>query len=132
MPEGHVFSGNPTEPIGLFLKAAPENFKRGVKEAEAETGRKVTCFMSDAFLWFVGNMAAEMDISWVPLWTAGPLALSAHVCTDELREKLGHNSESLRNYYSCCYYNCYYTCLWLSDENFIFLVNTGNLINAAN
>lgn len=94
MPEGHVFSGNPTEPIGLFLKAAPENFKRGVKEAEAETGRKVTCFMSDAFLWFVGNMAAEMDISWVPLWTAGPLALSAHVCTDELREKLGHNSQS--------------------------------------
>ncbi|KAA8535493.1 hypothetical protein F0562_030496 [Nyssa sinensis] len=31
VPEGYVFSGKPQENINLFLKVAPENFKRGIE-----------------------------------------------------------------------------------------------------
>lgn len=76
---------SPLEAIGLFLKATPHNFKKGVQEAEAETGVKVSCLLSDAFLWFSGEMAEEMGVPWVAFWIAGPSSLSVHLHTDLIR-----------------------------------------------
>ncbi|KAG5533195.1 hypothetical protein RHGRI_027419 [Rhododendron griersonianum] len=62
VPEGHVFSGEPVEPVNLYLTAVGEGESlRGVlKAAEAETGRRIGCVMSDAFMWFAGDLAEEM------------------------------------------------------------------------
>ncbi|KAA8535496.1 hypothetical protein F0562_030499 [Nyssa sinensis] len=90
VPEGYVFSGKPQEDINLFLKVAPENFKRGMEAAEADTGRRISCLMADAFLWFSGDLAEEMHVPWVPLWTSGACSLSVHVYTDLIRKTIGN------------------------------------------
>lgn len=80
---------SPSEAIGLFLKAAPGSFRSVMEVAVAETGRKISCVMSDAFFGFAGKMAEEMDVPWVPLWTAGPRSLLSHVDTEVIRQTLG-------------------------------------------
>ncbi|CAK7323668.1 unnamed protein product [Dovyalis caffra] len=89
VPEGYVFSGKPQEHIELFMKSAPGSFKKAMEVAVSETGRKVSCLVSDAFFWFAGEMAEEIGVAWLPFWTAGPSSLSAHVYTDLLRETFG-------------------------------------------
>uniref|UniRef100_A0A6M2FBK2 Glycosyltransferase n=1 Tax=Populus davidiana TaxID=266767 RepID=A0A6M2FBK2_9ROSI len=88
-PEGYVFSGNPQEHIELFMKSARESFKKAMEVAVSETGRKVSCLVSDAFFWFAGEMAEEIGVVWLPFWTAGPTSLSAHVYTDLIRDTFG-------------------------------------------
>jgi len=75
VPEGYVLSRNPQEAVELFLEAAPEIFRRELAVAETEVGRKVTCMLTDAFIWFAGDMAAEMKVSWVAFWTSGTRSL---------------------------------------------------------
>lgn len=75
------------ERMELFTKAAPVEFRKGMEAAVAETGREVSCLVSDAFFWFAAEIAEEMGVAWLPLWTAGPASLSAHVYTDLIREK---------------------------------------------
>ncbi|GAV66155.1 UDPGT domain-containing protein [Cephalotus follicularis] len=89
VPEGYVFVGKPQESIELFVKAAPETFRKGVEAAVAETGRKVSCLVTDAFFWFAAEIAGELGVPWVPFWTAGPCSLSTHVYTDLIRKTIG-------------------------------------------
>lgn len=72
----------------FFLGAVPGNFKKAMGEAEQESGVKISCILSDAFLWFSGDLAAEMGVPWVAFWTAGSCSLSVHMCTDEVRKTL--------------------------------------------
>ncbi|KAJ8452134.1 hypothetical protein Cgig2_016715 [Carnegiea gigantea] len=80
--------------IGVFLQAAPDGVRRGVAEIEAAVGVAVSCLITDAFLWFCGEIADKKGVPWVPLWTASSASLSVHVHTDDLRNKFGthHNS----------------------------------------
>lgn len=87
LPVDFVFSGNPQQPVELFLKASPGNFKTALEEAVAETGRRMSCLISDAFLWFGADIAQGMDVPWIPLWTAAPQSLLVHVKVDEIRQK---------------------------------------------
>ncbi|KAL6965699.1 Anthocyanidin 3-O-galactosyltransferase f3gt1, variant 2 [Sarracenia purpurea var. burkii] len=89
VPEGFVFSGKPQEDINLFLELAQESFKEAMRAAEADTGRRISCIMADAFIWFSGDMAEERGVPWVPLWTSGAGSLSVHLYTDLIRETLG-------------------------------------------
>ncbi|XWS57350.1 hypothetical protein CRYUN_Cryun09bG0166900 [Craigia yunnanensis] len=89
VPEGYVFVGKPQEDIELFMKMTPQNFRKGMEVAVAETGRKVSCLVTDAFFWFAKYMAEENGVPWLPFWTAGACSLSSHVYTDLIREKLG-------------------------------------------
>ncbi|KAJ9699003.1 hypothetical protein PVL29_007866 [Vitis rotundifolia] len=89
VPAGHVLFGNPAEGVGLFLKEAPANFKRAMEVAVEETGRKISCLVTDAFLWFAADMAEEMGVPWVPFWIAGLPALSVHLHTDAIRQTMG-------------------------------------------
>ncbi|KAG2692137.1 hypothetical protein I3760_08G038200 [Carya illinoinensis] len=90
LAEGYVVTKNPMEPMELFLKATPGNFRSVMEAAAAEAGRKINCVMSDAFFAFAGKMAKEMDVPWVPLWTAGPHSLLVHVDTEVIRQRLGY------------------------------------------
>nr|AIU39033.1 UDP glucose-flavonoid 3-O-glucosyltransferase 1 [Narcissus tazetta subsp. chinensis] len=76
--------------VGRFMAATPGNFESAMEAAVGATGGlRFTCLISDAFLWFVGEMAAGMEVPWVALWTGGPSSLSAHLHTDLLRGKFG-------------------------------------------
>lgn len=88
-PPGQVFTGTHFEAIGLFLKACPDNFEKVIGEAEEETGLKICCLISDAFLWFSCDIAEKRGVPWVALWTAASCALSAHMYTDEIVKALG-------------------------------------------
>ncbi|CAI0559663.1 unnamed protein product [Linum tenue] len=90
IPEGYELTGRHQEAIELFMSAAPAGFRQGIAAAEAESGRKVSCLVTDAFYWFAAEMAEELRAPWVGFWTAGPNALSAHLYTDRLREALGN------------------------------------------
>ncbi|CAI9098570.1 OLC1v1035240C1 [Oldenlandia corymbosa var. corymbosa] len=87
-PEGCVFTGNPLEPIGFFLDATPDNFKKRIAEVEEETGLKISCLLVDAFLGFSADFAHELGIPWLAFWTAGPRSLSVHIYTDEINRAL--------------------------------------------
>ncbi|KAL6959340.1 Anthocyanidin 3-O-galactosyltransferase f3gt1, partial [Sarracenia purpurea var. burkii] len=89
VPEGYVFSGKPQEDINLFLEVAEESFKEAMRAVEADTGRRISCIMADAFIWFSGDMAEERGVPWVPLSTSGAGPLSVHFYTDLIRETLG-------------------------------------------
>ncbi|KAG7550929.1 UDP-glucuronosyl/UDP-glucosyltransferase [Arabidopsis thaliana x Arabidopsis arenosa] len=95
VPEGYVLSGNPQEAVELFLEAAPKIFRRELAVAETEVGRKVTCMLTDAFIWFAADMAAEMKVSWVAFWTSGQNSLTAHLYTDLIRETIGVKDERM-------------------------------------
>ncbi|PKI59858.1 hypothetical protein CRG98_019740 [Punica granatum] len=82
-------SGNPVEPVQLFLKAVPGNFYKAVKAAEEAVGIKVSCLLTDAFFGFGADMAREMGVPWVPVWFSGDRPLLAHINTDLIRKTFG-------------------------------------------
>ncbi|XP_015878556.3 anthocyanidin 3-O-glucosyltransferase UFGT [Ziziphus jujuba] len=88
VPEGYQFQGKPQEKIELFVKAAPQSFREAFDVAVRETGKEVTCLLTDAFFWFAADMAQEMRVPWLSFWTAGPTSLSAHLYTDLIRSTL--------------------------------------------
>ncbi|XP_047333499.1 anthocyanidin 3-O-glucosyltransferase UFGT-like [Impatiens glandulifera] len=89
VPKDYVFSGFRQEGINLFLSAASTSFSEAITAAEKETGIKVSCLITDAFLWFSADLAAEIGVPWVPYWTAAACALSTHFRTDLIRERIG-------------------------------------------
>ncbi|KAI4344382.1 hypothetical protein L6164_011616 [Bauhinia variegata] len=90
-PNNHVPSGQPLEPVNLFINAMPGNYRQAMEKVVAENGKNFSCLLTDAFLWFGGEMAEQMYAKWVPLWTAGPFSLFSHLVTDVLRQKIGCN-----------------------------------------
>ncbi|XP_030535688.1 anthocyanidin 3-O-glucosyltransferase 7-like [Rhodamnia argentea] len=95
-PEGYVPSGrNPVEPVEIFLRAVPGNFESVLRAAERERGCNITCLLTDAFYWFGADMARERSVPWVPVWTAGPSALIAHMETDSIRQIFGTSGKML-------------------------------------
>ncbi|XP_027073083.2 kaempferol 3-O-beta-D-galactosyltransferase-like [Coffea arabica] len=89
VPDGYVFAGRPMEDIDLFLKVAPENFRRAMEAAERDTRRRVSCVVADAFLWFSSEIAEKKGVSWVPVWTSAAGSLSIHFYTELMRQTLG-------------------------------------------
>ncbi|KAK4481632.1 hypothetical protein RD792_012537 [Penstemon davidsonii] len=95
-PEG--FSGTHFEEVGLFLKASPGNFEKVIEEAEEESGLKISCLISDAFLWFACDLAEKRGVPWVAFWTAASCSLSAHTYTDAIQNAVGSKgSEEIAN-----------------------------------
>ncbi|KAJ4721004.1 Glycosyltransferase [Melia azedarach] len=88
VPEGYVFTGRRQEDIELFMNAADGNFRKAVDAAVVETGRRLSCLVTDAFIWFGKEMAEDWNVPWIPFYTAGPNSLSAHVYTDLIRERI--------------------------------------------
>ncbi|XWS70999.1 hypothetical protein CRYUN_Cryun03dG0099100 [Craigia yunnanensis] len=89
LPEGYSFKGNPHEPVEYFLKAVPENFREAIDALVAETGNPIDCLITDAFYWFGADIADELNVPWVVLWTASPRAIFIHVETDIIRQHVG-------------------------------------------
>lgn len=84
--------GKQLKVMELFLEGAEERFKKGMETAASEMGEEIGCLISDAFYWFVGEMAEEMKVGWVALWTSGPRPLLVHLCMDLIRKHIDINS----------------------------------------
>jgi len=91
VPKGHVLSPNPIEGVELFIKVSPENFRRGLEMAEAENGMKISCLLTDAFLSFSLEVAEDLHVPWIPVWSPFPYSLSAHVYIDLIRQRFVNN-----------------------------------------
>ncbi|KAL9225063.1 hypothetical protein vseg_001030 [Gypsophila vaccaria] len=89
VPQGYVFKGKPQEDIELFMVAAPDTLREALAEAEVETGRKVSCILGDAFLWFLEEMAQQKQVPWVTTYMSEEHSLLAHMYTDLIRETIG-------------------------------------------
>nr|QBL54224.1 flavonoid 3-O-glycosyltransferase [Scutellaria baicalensis]8I0E_A Chain A, Glycosyltransferase [Scutellaria baicalensis] len=90
-PQGQAFTGSHFEAVGLFLKASPGNFDKVIDEAEVETGLKISCLITDAFLWFGYDLAEKRGVPWLAFWTSAQCALSAHMYTHEILKAVGSN-----------------------------------------
>ncbi|KAG6525843.1 myricetin 3-O-rhamnosyltransferase UGT77B2-like [Zingiber officinale] len=76
--------------IALFVSSTPGNLKQGISAAvEANGGVPVSCISGDSFMWMSADVAAEMDVPWIPLHAASSAAFLAHLHTDLLRQKFG-------------------------------------------
>ncbi|MBA0750241.1 hypothetical protein Gogos_001659, partial [Gossypium gossypioides] len=91
LPEGYTFRGNPHEPVDYFLKAVPRNFIKAIDVVVFETGKPIDFFIIDAFYAFGADIADELNIPWVALWTASPRALFVHVDSNIIRHHVGIN-----------------------------------------
>lgn len=104
LPEGYVRKqGVPAEPAALFLKAAAGNFRMAVAAAAETAAVEVRGVVSDAFLWFSGEIAAEMKVPWVPVWVPGLRSLVVHLHTDLFRRKLADSG--IKNYFIYLFLN---------------------------
>ncbi|CAI9098567.1 OLC1v1035238C1 [Oldenlandia corymbosa var. corymbosa] len=94
VPKDHVFTGNALlEQIGMFINATPGNFEKAMKEAEEDTGVKISCLLTDAFLWFAADLAQKIGVPWIPFWPAASCSLSAHLYTDDIRRLVAANGK---------------------------------------
>ncbi|XP_047331867.1 anthocyanidin 3-O-glucosyltransferase 7-like [Impatiens glandulifera] len=89
VPKDYVFSGGKQECMNMFFSAAYTSFSEAITAAEKEIGIKVSCLITDAFLGFSADLAAETGVPWVPYWTSAACALSTHFRTDLIRERIG-------------------------------------------
>ncbi|KAL9224265.1 hypothetical protein vseg_000321 [Gypsophila vaccaria] len=80
---------NPMKAIEHFLEHSPMGFRQAMAQVEAQVGVKISCVISDAFLWYCCDIAEELGLTWVALWTAGTVSLSAHLHTDVIRANVG-------------------------------------------
>ncbi|MBA0625994.1 hypothetical protein Godav_003732 [Gossypium davidsonii] len=97
LPEGYIYRGDPNEPVEYFLKATPGNFIEAIGAVVAETGKPIDCLITDAFYAFGGDIADELNIPWVVLWTAAPRTLFVHAETDFIRQLVGINVDETNN-----------------------------------
>ncbi|KAL3586332.1 hypothetical protein D5086_013199 [Populus alba] len=88
LPENYNFAGNHDEVMDYFFKATPGNFKQAMEVAVEEVGKDFTCIISDAFLWFAADLARELHITWVPLWTSSSRSLLLVLETDLVHQKM--------------------------------------------
>jgi len=88
LPENYNFAGNLDEVMDYFFKATPGNFKQAMEVAVREVGKDFTCIMSDAFLWFAADLAQELHVTWVPLWTSSSRSLLLVLETDLVHQKM--------------------------------------------
>lgn len=79
-----------------FIETAGVSFRRRMEVAEEEAGGvKISCVISDAFLWFCGEIVDEEKekgnnlCSWIAVWTSNVASISAAFHTDVLRTKYG-------------------------------------------
>uniref|UniRef100_A0A7N0V9V6 Uncharacterized protein n=1 Tax=Kalanchoe fedtschenkoi TaxID=63787 RepID=A0A7N0V9V6_KALFE len=81
LPEGYK-PRHPTEAIPLFLNVARDSFREGIERAESERGVKISCLLSDAFVYFAADIAQDWKVPWVAYWSSGPTSVAVHYYTD--------------------------------------------------
>ncbi|XP_047179841.1 anthocyanidin 3-O-glucosyltransferase 7-like [Vigna umbellata] len=92
IPEGHVLSNDPTQKIDLFLKTGPQNLHKGIQLVEAETKKKVTCIISDAFVTSSLLVAQTLHVPWIALWLPTSCSLSLYFYTDLIRHHCANHA----------------------------------------
>nr|KYP61201.1 Kaempferol 3-O-beta-D-galactosyltransferase [Cajanus cajan] len=85
IPEGHVLGKNPIEKLNLFLETGPDNLHKGIQLAEADTNKRVTCIIADAFVTSSLLVANKLNVPWIAFWLPVSCSLSLYFYTDLIR-----------------------------------------------
>nr|KYP61170.1 Flavonoid 3-O-glucosyltransferase [Cajanus cajan]KYP61202.1 Flavonoid 3-O-glucosyltransferase [Cajanus cajan] len=78
IPEGHVLGKNPIEKLNLFLETGPDNLHKGIQLAEADTNKRVTCIIADAFVTSSLLVANKLNVPWIAFWPPVSCSLSPY------------------------------------------------------
>nr|BBK15471.1 UDP-glycosyltransferase [Polygala tenuifolia] len=98
IPDGHVLpSDHPVERVNLFLKSSLSIFQKGIEIAVAETGHAATCVFNDAFVACAKQLAEELHVPWIPIWSPLSCALYAHMYTGQINEHFMDNVHNEKN-----------------------------------
>ncbi|KAL2343856.1 hypothetical protein Fmac_005141 [Flemingia macrophylla] len=92
IPEGHVPGNNPVEKLNLFLKTGFDNLQKGILLAEADTKKRVTCIIADAFVTSSLLVAQTLNVPWIAFWPPLSCSLSLHLYTDLLRQHCANHA----------------------------------------
>ncbi|KAL9329196.1 hypothetical protein ACSQ67_004199 [Phaseolus vulgaris] len=92
IPEGHVLSNHPTQKLDLFLKTGAQNLHKGIQLAEADTKKKVTCIIADAFVTSSLHVAQTLNVPWIAVWLPNSCSLSLYFYTDFIRHHCSNHA----------------------------------------
>ena len=84
-----------------FFPATPDNLKKGLDTVVADTDKRITCLLSDAFLSAsAAEITEDTNVPWIPIWSSLPCCLSAHVYTHLIRQRCdaGNGSGTLLDF----------------------------------
>nr|BAF49298.1 UDP-glucose:flavonoid 3-O-glucosyltransferase [Clitoria ternatea] len=87
IPQGHVLGNNPIGKLDLFLSTGPDNLRKGIELAVAETKERVTCIIADAFVTPSLLVAQTLNVPWIAFWTPVSCSLSLYFNIDLIRAK---------------------------------------------
>ncbi|KAI4380115.1 hypothetical protein MLD38_006340 [Melastoma candidum] len=71
-----------------FLESVTSNYKSTIGLTEQESGLKVGCLLTDAFMLFACEIAEAMNIKWVPFWVLAPHSLSGFLYVDVISSSM--------------------------------------------
>ncbi|KAL2343859.1 hypothetical protein Fmac_005144 [Flemingia macrophylla] len=84
VPEGHPLENHPLERMNFFLKTGVDNLQKGIQLAEADTKKRVTCIIADAFVTSSLLVAQTLNVPWIAFWPPASCTLSLFYFYNEL------------------------------------------------
>ncbi|KAL2343862.1 hypothetical protein Fmac_005147 [Flemingia macrophylla] len=94
VPEGHPLANHPIEKVNFFLKTGADNLHKGIKLAESEAKKRVTCIIADAFVTSSLLVAQTLNVPWIAFWPPVSCSLSLYFYVDMIRQ---HRANCDRN-----------------------------------
>ncbi|KAK7400383.1 hypothetical protein VNO78_11589 [Psophocarpus tetragonolobus] len=85
IPEGHPLADHPIEKLNFFLQTGPDNLHTGIRMAEEDTKKKVTCIIADAFVTSSLTVAQTLNLPWISFWPPTSCSASLYFYVDLIR-----------------------------------------------
>ncbi|CAJ1936155.1 unnamed protein product [Sphenostylis stenocarpa] len=95
IPAGQsVLANHPIGKVNLFLQTGPQNLQKGLQMAQADTKKRVTCIIADAFLPSSFFLAQNLNVPWIAFWPPNSCSLSIYFYIDLIIELAYHAGNS--------------------------------------
>ncbi|EEF43565.1 UDP-glucosyltransferase, putative [Ricinus communis] len=81
--------------INCFLNEFPGNSTASMDAVQMETGKRITCFITDAFFSSaVCKTAKDMNVPWILFWVPAPHVLPAYLEVDLIQQIYDNNAQA--------------------------------------
>ncbi|KAL2343860.1 hypothetical protein Fmac_005145 [Flemingia macrophylla] len=91
IPEGHPLANHPIEKVNFFLKTGVDNLQKGIQLAEADTKKRVTCIIADAFVTSSLLVAQSLNVPWFAFWPPVSCSLSLYFYKELIRQHFANH-----------------------------------------
>lgn len=86
LPNVRIYDAGDGKSPDHFLKSAKGSYESSIGVAQRESGQKVGCLLTDAFMLFASEIAEAMNVKWVALWVPAPYSLSSFIYVDVIAD----------------------------------------------